>query len=139
MNVEDWHEAAQSVAKAGVCGNGSDGIVSQAYDNRKNEVQLRAVIDDNEKALGDWGIQIGLGGLVAGFASVGAGKATAFSIFCVADSINERRKKAEAHTRYAQLMQAGVSTPEAASYPVERHAQQGYANYPGTPKAPSNT
>ena len=124
LKVQDWREAADSVAKAGVCGNGSDGIVSQVYTDREAEDKLRGSIRDNENALNDWGAQIGWGGVLIGTVSTGLGKFTAFSIFCVADSINERRKK-QAYIR------SQASGPEASSYPTDQNTGQGYTNYPG--------
>ena len=85
LQEANWRKAADAVGRSGLCGAGSDGVVSKAYTFHDAQLHLNEDLNANEVKLADWGNQVlnnmftlGLGGGVAG--GVGTGMATYYGL-----------------------------------------------------------
>jgi len=94
-HAKDWRETADRVAKSGLCGAGSDGIVTKIYTYHEQIESLETHVRDKTNELNNWGGQIIIGGIEAGFVATIIGKGVGFAAFCVADSVVEKAERKE--------------------------------------------
>lgn len=121
-HTKSWRETADRVAESGLCGAGSDGIVTKLYTYDEQLKGLRTHITDKSNELNGWAGQIIYGSFVAGFIGTVIGKAAGFTAFCIAESMIERTERKERDRRYNLLLKRAAQTwhnPDEANDPGE--------------------